>query len=56
VRSGLLRLSTEIAETGPGTEMTAVLEVTTPVRRNDIRSLELRTPNGPAMLTLPVTR
>ncbi|MEB3372063.1 zf-HC2 domain-containing protein [Saccharopolyspora mangrovi] len=34
----------------------AVLKVTTPVRRNEIRSLELRTPNGPALLTLPVTR
>jgi hypothetical protein len=34
----------------------AVLKVTTPVHRSDIRSLELRTPNGPAMLTLPVTR
>lgn len=34
----------------------AVLKVTTPVRRNDIRSLELRTPDGPALLTLPVTR
>ncbi|MEV4645859.1 hypothetical protein [Saccharopolyspora sp. NPDC049357] len=56
MRSGLLRLSTEITETGPGTEKTAVLEVTTPVRRNDTRSLELRTPNGPAMLTQAVTR
>ncbi|RRO20358.1 anti-sigma factor [Saccharopolyspora rhizosphaerae] len=35
---------------------TAVLKVTTPVHRDDIRSLELRTPNGPALLTLPVTR
>lgn len=34
----------------------AVLKVTTPVRRNEIRSLELRTPDGPALLTLPVTR
>lgn len=34
----------------------AVLKVTTPLRRNEIRSLELRTPNGPALLTLPVTR
>ncbi|SFS77714.1 anti-sigma factor family protein [Saccharopolyspora flava] len=34
----------------------AVLKVTTPLRRSEIRSLELRTPNGPALLTLPVTR
>ena len=34
----------------------AVLKVTTPLRRNEIRSLELRSPNGPALLTLPVTR
>ena len=48
--------SEALARWFPTPDNNAVLKVTTPLRRNEIRSLELRTPSGPALLRLPVTR